>query len=43
VKSASPATQITGEARRKTQGGARVPFSGHDIAESGGVVVGPGR
>jgi len=36
-------TAKNGEARRKTQGGARVPFNGHDIAKSGGVVVGPGR
>ena len=39
-ESASPAK--TGEDRRKTQGGTRVSFSGHDIAESGGMVVGPG-
>jgi len=31
------------EDRRKTQGGARVPFSGYDIAKSGAVVAGPGR
>jgi hypothetical protein len=31
------------EDRRKTQGGARMPFSGYDIAKSGAVVAGPGR
>jgi hypothetical protein len=39
-ESASPLK--TGEVRRKTQGGARASSSGHDIVESGGVVVGPG-
>jgi hypothetical protein len=32
----------TGEDRRKAQGGARVPSSGRDIAESGAAVAGPG-
>jgi len=39
-ESASPLK--TGEVRRKAQGGARASSSGHDIAKSGGVVVGPG-
>jgi hypothetical protein len=32
----------TGEDRQKTQGGERSSFSGHNIAKSGAVVVGPG-
>jgi ribosomal protein L4 len=39
-ESASPLE--SGEVRRKAQGGARASSSGHDIAKSGGVVVGPG-
>jgi len=39
-ESASPPK--TGEDRRKAQGGARASFSGCDIVESGGVLVGPG-
>jgi len=39
-ESASPLK--TGEVRRKAQGDARAASSGHDIAESGGVVAGPG-
>jgi len=39
-ESASPPK--TGEVRRKAQGGARASSSGHDIAKSGAVVVGPG-
>jgi len=31
-----------GEDRRRVQGGARVPSSGHDIVKSGAVVAGPG-
>jgi len=39
-ESASP--PMTGEVRRKAQGGARASSSGRDIAKSGGVVAGPG-
>jgi len=39
-ESASP--PMTGEVRRKAQGGARASSSGRDIAKSGGAVVGPG-
>jgi len=39
-ESASPPK--TGEVRRKAQGGARASSSGHDIAKSGGVIVGLG-
>lgn len=38
--SASP--RRTGEDRKKTQGGTRVPVSGRHIAESGAAVAGPG-
>jgi hypothetical protein len=42
VQSRVGLTAMTGEDRRKTQGGERSSFSGFHIAKSGGKVAGPG-
>jgi hypothetical protein len=42
VQSRVGLTALTGEVRRKTQGGERSSFSGLHIAKSGEEVAGPG-